>query len=131
MPAPRALTEDETQSAGCVGGALVGFATAMASSPTEVAMLSSGANTIVSSTPILMLGLLGSIVASGCVVGAYAILPVEALINNFNSIGDSILAGLNQIGTAVSEGTSRTMTLLRGRPPQPGPRPAHGPAETS
>ena len=48
--AVRALTEGETQSVGCVAGALAGFGAAMATSPMEVAMLSSGANTVVSTT---------------------------------------------------------------------------------
>ena len=83
----RPLTEGETQSAGCVAGALAGFGAALATSPSEVAMLSSGANTIVSSTPILALGLLGTIVASGCVIGTYAILPFEAFFNSFGGTG--------------------------------------------
>ena len=78
-PSVRPMTEPETQAAGCVAGALAGFAGAMATSPGEVAMLSSGATTIVSSTPILALGLLGTIVVSGCGIGTYAVLPIQAI----------------------------------------------------
>ncbi len=131
VPAVRPLNEDETQSAGCIGGGLAGFAAAMSSSPTEVTMLSSGANTIVSSTPILMLGLLGSIVASGCVLGTYAILPVQAFLDNFTAIGESFYAALHQIGTAVSEGTSRTLAVLKGDPQAAKPRTPRRLAEAS
>ena len=110
----RAMTEGETQSAGCVAGALAGFAGAMATSPGEVAMLSSGATTIVSSTPILALGLLGTIVVSGCGIGTYAVLPIQAFFNNFSAIGESVLGGLTQTGTMVGEAGSRALALLGG-----------------
>ncbi|MEI6557168.1 MAG: hypothetical protein WCO00_02085 [Rhodospirillaceae bacterium] len=110
----RAMTEGETQSMGCVAGALAGFGGAMATSPGEVAMLSSGATTIVSSTPILALGLLGTIVVSGCGIGTFAILPIQAFFNNFTAIGDSLLGGLNQTGTMVGEAASRLFAALRG-----------------
>ncbi len=109
-PAVRPMTEAETQSAGCVAGALAGFGAALATSPAEVAMLSSGANTIVSSTPILALGLLGTIVASGCVVGTYGILPVQAFFSNFGSIGDNLYNGVSDFG-------SRALALLTGGGP--------------
>ncbi len=118
VPPVRPLTEGETQSVGCVAGALAGFGGAMASSPIEVAMLSSGATTVVSSTPILALGLIGTIVASGCAVGNYAILPIQAFFNNFNAIGDNVVSGLNGIGSMVSAGATRTLALLRGRSPE-------------
>ena len=114
VPTVRALTEGETQSAGCVAGALAGFAGAMATSPGEVAMLSSGATTIVSTTPILALGLLGTIVVSGCGIGTYAILPIQAFFSNFSAIGDSLFGGLTQTGTMVGEATSRALALLGG-----------------
>ncbi len=101
-PTVRALTEGETQSAGCIAGALAGFAGAMATSPGEVAMLSSGATTIVSTTPILALGLLGTIVVSGCGIGTFAILPIQAFFNNFSAIGDSLFGGLTQTGVMVA-----------------------------
>ena len=112
-PAPdvRALTEGETQSVGCVAGALAGFGAALATSPMEVAMLSSGANTVVSTTPILALGLIGTIVASGCAIGTFAILPIQAFFNNFSAIGDDLVSGLSQFGTMVSNEASRTLGL--------------------
>lgn len=115
--AVRPLTEGETQSVGCVAGALAGFGAAMATSPMEVAMLSSGANTIVSTTPVLALGLIGTIVASGCAIGTYAILPIQAFFNNFTAIGDSLVSGLSQIGSMASDGASRTVALVRGDSP--------------
>lgn len=110
----RPMTEGETQSMGCVAGALAGFAGAMATSPGEVAMLSSGATTIVSSTPILALGLLGTIVVSGCGIGTYAVLPVQAFFSNFTAIGNSLFGGLVQTGTMVGEAGSRALALLGG-----------------
>lgn len=110
----RPLTEDETQSVGCVGGALAGFGAAMASSPMEIAMLSAGAATVVSSTPILFLGLVSSIVASGCAIGNYAILPAQALVENFGAVSDSVFGGLNHFGSMVREATSDTMARLTG-----------------
>ena len=103
----RPLTEGETQSMGCVAGALAGFAGAIATSPGEVAMLSSGATTIVSSTPILALGLLGTIVVAGCGIGTYAILPIQAFYNNFNAIGESLFGGLTQTRTMFADGAVR------------------------
>ncbi len=117
VPPVRPLTEGETQSVGCVAGALAGFGAAMATSPMEVAMLSSGANTVVSSTPVLALGLLGTIVASGCAIGTYGILPIQAFFSNFTAIGDSLVSGLSGIGTMVSDGAARTLALLNGRSP--------------
>lgn len=117
VPTVRPLTEGETQSVGCVAGALAGFGAALATSPMEVAMLSSGANTVVSTTPILALGLLGTIVASGCAIGTYAILPIQAFFNNFSTIGDSVVSGLNQVGSMVSNGATRTLALVKGAPP--------------
>ena len=113
----RALTEGETQSVGCIAGALVGFGAAMATSPMEVAMLSSGANTVVSTSPILALGLIGTIVASGCAIGTYAILPIEAFFNNFSAIGDSVVSSLSQIGNMVSAVASRPMAAATGASP--------------
>ncbi|MEI7608157.1 MAG: hypothetical protein WCJ64_12330 [Rhodospirillaceae bacterium] len=89
-PGVRAMTENEVQASGCLAGALAGFGGALATSPSEVAMLSSGATTVVSSTPILALGLLGTIVVSGCGIGTYAILPIRALFSNISAIGDSL-----------------------------------------
>jgi len=114
VPTVRALTEGETQSVGCVAGALAGFAGALATSPGEVAMLSSGATTIVSTTPILALGLLGTIVVSGCGIGTYAILPIQAFFGNFSSIGDSLFGGISQTGVMVGEATRRALASLGG-----------------
>ena len=118
-PAPdvRALTEGETQSVGCVAGALAGFGAALATSPMEVAMLSSGANTVVSTTPILALGLIGTIVASGCAIGTFAILPIQAFFNNFSTIGDELVSGLSHFGTMVGDRASRTLGLSNGNRP--------------
>jgi hypothetical protein len=84
-PAPiRPMTEVEVQSSGCVVGALAGFGASMASSPMEIAMLSSGATTIVSSTPLLVLGLLATVVGAGCGIGSFVAVPTVALINQFS-----------------------------------------------
>ena len=90
VPAVRAMAENEIQATGCLAGALAGFGGALATSPSEVAMLSSGATTVVSSTPILALGLLGTIVVSGCGIGTYAILPIQALFSTIGAAGGSL-----------------------------------------
>jgi len=91
-PVVRAMTEPETQGAGCVVGALSGFGAAMATAPMEVAMLSSGATTVASTTPILGMALVGTIVASGCGIGALAALPITAFFSNFGAISDSVFS---------------------------------------
>ena len=91
----RPPSEPETQSLGCIGGGVAGMGAALASSPMEIAMLSSGANTIVSSTSILALGLLSTIVASGCIIGTYAILPIQALFSGSASPNDLAAANAN------------------------------------
>jgi len=81
----RPMTETEIQSAGCVAGALAGFGASMATSPMEVAMLSSGATTIVSSTPLLGLGLLATIVGAGCGIGSFVAVPMVAFMNHLGT----------------------------------------------
>jgi len=81
----RPMTETELQSTGCIIGALAGLGASMATSPMEVAMLSSGATTIVSSTPLLGLGLLATIVGASCGIGSFVAVPMMALINHFSS----------------------------------------------
>ena len=107
VPTVRAMQEPEVQATGCIAGALAGFGGALASSPMEVAMLSSGATTIVSTTPILALGLLGTIVAAGCGIGTYAILPIQAFFNNFSAIGNSLFSGITPTGTLVADAANR------------------------
>ncbi len=80
----RPMSSGEQQSAGCLTGAVGGFLGSMASSPMEIVMLSAGGITVASSTPILAMGLLGTIVASGCAIGNYALLPIVALFNSFS-----------------------------------------------
>ena len=45
-------------------------------------MLSAGGITVASSTPVLAMGLLGTIMAASCGIGNYAVLPIVALFNN-------------------------------------------------
>ena len=105
----RAMTETETQGAGCLVGALSGFGAAMATAPMEVTMLSSGATTVASTTPLLAMGLLATIVTSGCVIGSMSALPITAFISNFGAIGDSIVQ--------AAAGTAQAFAnLISGRP---------------
>ena len=113
-PTVRAMTEPETQGAGCVAGALAGFGASMATSPMEVAMLSSGATTIVSSTPLLGMALVGTIVASGCGIGALSALPITAFFNNFSAIGDSLVEGAGGAVQVAAGGVARAFALLGG-----------------
>lgn len=118
LPPVRPMSEDELQAAGCFGGGLAGFGAAMATSPTEVAMLSSGALIVVSSTPLLVLGLISSIVVAGCAIGNYTVLPAQALVDNFDAVGDALFGGLKQLGIALGDQTGRTIALFRA-PPSP------------
>ncbi len=83
------MKDSEVMSAGCVAGSLGGFLASMASSPMEVVMLAAGGITVASTTPILAMGLLGTIMASGCGIGNYAILPVVALFRSWGGGGGS------------------------------------------
>jgi hypothetical protein len=83
----RPMTETEMQSTGCIAGALAGFGASMASSPMEVAMLSSGATTIVSSTPLLGLGLFATIVGAGCGIGSFISIPIVTLVGHISEPG--------------------------------------------
>jgi hypothetical protein len=91
-PSPvRPMSEVETQSAGCVLGGLSNFAAAMATSPMEVVMLTSGGSTstvLITTTPLLGLGLLTTIVATGCVIGSLIAVPLEAVLDSSGLIGD-------------------------------------------
>jgi hypothetical protein len=99
----RPMQESEVQSTGCVAGSLGGFLASMASSPMEVVMLSAGGITVASSSPILAMGLLGTIMVSGCGIGNYAVLPIVAFFNNFSAIGDSIAQSTGQVGHMMAQ----------------------------
>jgi hypothetical protein len=105
-PPIRPMTETEVQSAGCVTGALAGLGASMASSPMEVAMLSSGATTIVSTTPLLGLGLLATIVGAGCGIGSLIAVPMMAFMNNVGEIGHEALDTVEQQVTWASDSTT-------------------------
>ena len=92
----RPMTETEIQSTGCVVGALAGFGAAMVSSPMEVTMLASGATTVVSTTPLLGLGLLATVVGATCGVGSLAAIPVASFVNNFGTIGNGLFDSIGQ-----------------------------------
>lgn len=115
-PSVRPMTEPETQSAGCIVGALSGFGASVATAPMEVAMLSSGATTVASSTPILGLALVGTIIASGCGIGSAAALPVTALLGNLGTIGDSLLSAAGGVADRAYAliGGSRTIEVADG-----------------
>jgi len=85
FPPIRPMTETEFQSTGCLIGALSGFTASMVTSPMEVAMLSSGTTVIVSSTPVLGLGLLATIVGAGCGIGSLVSTPVIEFLNGFDT----------------------------------------------
>jgi hypothetical protein len=101
-PPIRPMTETEVQSAGCVTGALAGLGASMASSPMEIAMLASGATTIVSTTPLLGLGLLATIVGAGCGIGSLVAVPMVAFMNNIGETGHEVLDSVGQQVTWVS-----------------------------
>lgn len=111
-PPVRPMNEPEIQSTGCVVGAASAFGASMATSPMEVAMLSSGATIIVSSAPMLGMGLLATIVASGCGIGSFAAVPIVAFVNNFNTIGDVVLNTLGQGAAWIFGGSSGDATRV-------------------
>jgi len=114
-PTVRPMTEGELQGAGCVVGSVAGFGASLASSPMEVVMLAAGGITVASTTPILAMGLLGTIVASSCGIGNLAVLPVVAFFNNFSAIGDSLAESTGQVGHMVAQaagGVGRLVAAL-------------------
>ncbi|MEI8394041.1 MAG: hypothetical protein WCF85_04840 [Rhodospirillaceae bacterium] len=108
------MSEHEIQGTGCIVGALAGFGASMATSPMEVAMLSSGATTVASSTPILGMALVGTIIASSCGIGALSALPVVALADNFHAIGHSLVAAAGSAVMVASSGVSQAFAVLTG-----------------
>ena len=108
----RPMNKNEMQSAGCLGGALGGLAASMAASPTQVAMLSSGALTIPPSTGILLLGMVSGITVAGCVIGNYAVVPVLAAVRNIGPITDAVFGGLERAGQSIGHGAQSAVTGL-------------------
>jgi len=100
----RSMTETEVQSAGCVAGALAGLGASMASSPMEVAMLASGATTVVSSTPLLGLGLLATIVGAACGIGSLVSIPAMAFMDRYSSIGNNLFDAVGQKVAWMTDG---------------------------
>jgi hypothetical protein len=78
----RPMNESEHQSMGCVVGGLSSLSAAMIASPVEVAMLSIGTNAMVTSTPLLGLGLLTTVIAAGCGIGSFVSVPIMRLIDD-------------------------------------------------
>jgi len=127
-PPVRPMTETELQSTGCLVGALTGFTASMATSPMEVAMLSSGTTVIVSSTPVLGLGLLATVVGAGCGIGSLVSIPVMEFVDHFNTIGNNLFDAIEQEVAWITDGAiphamagetgrvSTAMQLPRGLP---------------
>jgi hypothetical protein len=90
----RPMNEGEIQGAGCLLGVLGLGAVALATAPTEAVMLAAGGVGVPSSTPLLMMGMLGTLLPAGCTFGAVASLPLVTLYENFdsNAIGQKLAA---------------------------------------
>jgi hypothetical protein len=101
VPAIRPMETGEMMSAGCVVGAGGGLLGSLAAGPMEVVMLAAGGITVASSTPVLAMGLLGTIVASGCAVGNYALLPVVTLFQSLTGNGGSSGQAQNPVVSPV------------------------------
>lgn len=82
----RPMSEDEIQGVGCLVGFLGLGAIALATAPTEAVMLAAGGVGVPSNTPLLMLGMLGTLLPAGCSIGAAASLPLRVLYQNFDSV---------------------------------------------
>jgi catabolite regulation protein CreA len=85
----RAMTDPEKQGMGCLAAMAGATGLAMATAPSEVVMLAAGGTTIASTTPILMLGMLSTLMPASCGIGSLATAPVLALI-------DSVKGGKDQ-----------------------------------
>jgi hypothetical protein len=123
VPPLRPMTDAEVQGMGCVVATLGGLGAAMATSPSEVTMLSTGAVTVVSTTPVLAIGLFGTFLAATCGVGSLVGPPVAALVSNFSAIGDSVIGAITDsftwaaggAATVTARGVTGAIALFRGR----------------
>jgi hypothetical protein len=108
IPAIRPMNEGEIQGAGCLLGVLGLGAVALATAPTEAVMLAAGGVGVPSSTPLLMMGMLGTLLPAGCTFGAVASLPLMTLYQNFdtNAIGQ-------KLASMVGWGKSSSPLVLR------------------
>ncbi|CAK0741247.1 membrane hypothetical protein [Azospirillaceae bacterium] len=113
LPDLRAMTEPELQGTGCLASIAGSTSLAMATAPSEIVMLAAGGVTVASTTPILMLGLLATLIPASCGIGAFATLPVLALINSFDS-GDSAQQALKPVpsGRTVVQSNERYTSSL-------------------
>lgn len=102
----RPMNEDEIQGVGCLVGLLGLGAVALATAPTEAVMLAAGGVGVPSSTPLLMMGMLGTLLPAGCSAGAAASLPLMALYQNF----DSVAIG-QKLASIVNWSSSPSVTL--------------------
>lgn len=80
----RSMNEEEIQSAGCLLGLLGIGAVALATAPTEAVMLAAGGVGIPSTTPLLMMGMLGTLLPAGCTFGSALSLPLIESYQNFD-----------------------------------------------
>jgi len=85
--------EDMVQGWGCLAGVIGISALTLATAPVEIVGLSAGGVTVPTNSPILFLGMAGTVVPAGCTIGAAASLPMLVLSRNL---------GLDAIGQAIA-----------------------------
>jgi hypothetical protein len=84
-PVIRPMNDDEIQGAGCLFGVLGLGAIALATAPTEAVMLAAGGVGVPSNTPLLMMGMLGTLLPAGCTFGEVASLPLLSAYQSFDT----------------------------------------------
>ena len=110
----RPMENSEIQSVGCIAGAGGGLLAALAAGPSEVVMLSAGGITVASTTPVLAMGLLGTIVAASCSIGNYALLPIITLFRSLGSGGADnaqAQASSTSVGNSLAAAVSATKEM--------------------
>lgn len=109
LPAINPMNEDEIKGAGCLLGALGLGSLAFVTAPTESVMLAAGGVGLPSTSSILMMGMLGTLLPSGCSIGSALSLPLVALYQNFDP------AALGQkLASIIGWGNALPVAMRRG-----------------
>jgi hypothetical protein len=110
----RPMSEGEIQGMGCLVGVLGLGAVALATAPTEAVMLAAGGVGVPSNTPLLMMGMLGTLLPAGCTFGSVASLPLVDFYQNFDR------AAMGQkLASLLGWGRSADTSVVQGAMDQP------------
>jgi hypothetical protein len=111
------MGEDGVQGIGCLLGVLGLSAITLASAPIEIVGLAAGGVGIPSNSAILLLSIVGTVVPSGCTLGAAASLPLLSLYRGMDlGLGES-LASLFGWGGEAQPAPTTLHAKAKGSPP--------------